>query len=272
MVALPILGGTAAHYRACSPSGSVTGLAPQAAPEAVQTHTGFSGYTMQEDASVTGSSPGGPKIDTINTVPHELKDLSWMGDAKTSGDGATYTGSASNDLIFGQLSVSAESKAVSGGSDAPATGASLDEARWTDAVFLRSADAAGTLEPFTLKLVVANPTILDGGNGQTHTASLQAGALVEDIAGTTYGIYFARFLNTSGTDEGHPGVNQLTVMLPVGTSILLTGVVDASAGTTAAGNGRKAYADAEVDNAHVCLTPPHGVSLIAASGTIYRRC
>lgn len=259
----------AAALAACSPAGTGAPPAPPTVPEGSRAQKGFNGYTMQEYAVLTGVSPGGPKAGDVNKPPQKTKSITWMDDIKSRGSGSTYTGSAYDDLDFGQLSVSAESKSLSGSNDVPTSGESEDEARWTDAVFLHSAAPAGTLESFTLTLVVNNPKTLDGGNGPAHKASLQVGAIVEDISGTTFDVYYNRYLNSSGTDSGHAGVNTLAVRLPVGTSILLTGVVDASAGTTAIGHGNGAYADAEVSGARVCLIPPAGVSLISASGASY---
>jgi hypothetical protein len=229
---------------------------------------------MSEHDGAAAESTGGTDIKSVKKPFTQTKHVSWSGDAESSGSGAMGTDSTSDDLFLGELSTTAKATAKNGSPNGgSAEGVSTVDALWTDEILLSSSKPAGTLETFTLELDVGNPKTVGGGigsKGSLYGYSLAVGALLEDITGTTYGLYFERY--SAGGNQGNPGINKLKVRLPVGTAVGITGVVNVYAQAAAPDKGDSATVTVELDDAHVCLLPPTGVTLMSASGHAYSRC
>lgn len=264
---------TAALLSACAHAMPPTSAVSSDALTAMRVHPWTGHYQMSEHDIASGDSPGGEMAKDVTKPLTQTKHLSWKGDVKSAGSGATATDITSDDLSFGRLSMSAESDATNGSVNGSAEGQSEVDALWGDEIMLSSNKPPGTLELFTLELNVGNPRYVGGSSGRTagYIYSLQVGAVLEDLTGTTFGVYFQRY-SSDGTNKGNPGVNKLAVKLPVGTAVSLTGVVGAFAQAGAPDPGDASRVTVEVDDASICLLPPAGVALISASGHVYRRC
>jgi hypothetical protein len=206
--------------------------------------------------------------------PVDEKSLDFNVNFGSMGYGGKTSVDVSNTVDMGGLTVRAHDSASSK-SNMAGIGATYSQqlASFSDTVQVVGKGKKGELEPFKLELDVDRSSkALGSGNGQ-YSLDLELTAAVDDVLRERATEVFQRCVNTLGScsDLGVTGINDLIVKLPLGYGVYISGALSdtAIAAVTKTFQGVSVIGDAE---ATVCLIPPRGVSLISASGHVWRRC
>ena len=224
-----------------------------------------------DDAVYAGPKGRGNK--TEKKGPIDVKSLDFSVNFGSSGYGGKTSVDASNTIDLGGLTVRAHDSA-SVKSNMAGIGATYSQqlASFSDTVQVEGKGKKGTLKPFKLELYVNSAKALGGGNGQ-YSLALELTAVVEDVLRERATEVFQRCVNTLGScsDQGVTGPNDLIVKLPLGYGLYISGSLSDTAVAAVSNTFQSASVIGDAD-ATVCLIPPPGVSLISASGHIWRRC